>query len=151
VRGRPSRFRLIAAAAAALGAFGCRDELGPERFPTATVSGVVLKSGEPIPGGWVEFLPTDGTAGHLRTARIEPDGTFRADGVAVGPNVVHLVDAPGLPPGGAAVLSNTAAIRREVAAGSNAPMRIDAIEELLRYQKTMSSATPSPREGGPRP
>ncbi|HMF35840.1 MAG TPA: hypothetical protein VKF17_04345, partial [Isosphaeraceae bacterium] len=38
-------------------ASGCSEELGPERFPTTRVAGVVVEGGRPIAGGWIEFIP----------------------------------------------------------------------------------------------
>ena len=42
----------------------------------------------------------DGTVGNLRSARIQPDGSFEADAVAVGENALRLVNAPIRMPGG---------------------------------------------------
>ena len=148
MRHRPQRL-LIVLAATAIGS-GCREELGPERFPTAHVHGLIVKSGEPVPSGWVEFQPAEGAVGDIRAARIEPDGTFRADRVAIGQNVVRLVDLPDLPPGAAAVLTNTPPIRRTIPSESGGPIQIDVIDELIRYQNAKAPISDS-RVGGPRP
>jgi hypothetical protein len=91
------RFRLgfvslIAMAMGALGLSGCSEELGSDSRSRVTtrVTGIVLEGKEPVQGGWVEFLPTEGTVGVNRSARIGPDGRFAADGVAVGVNRVGL-------------------------------------------------------------
>ena len=77
---------------------GCGEELGPEQFPTAVVSGTITVAGRPLRGGWVEFVPVGGTRGDLRSAPIGPDGSYRADGVAVG-RVAIGVASPRLDPG----------------------------------------------------
>lgn len=155
MRRRPRPLLMLAASAVIVGTSGCREELGPERFLTASVSGTILKSGEPVTGGWVEFQPAEGAVGDFRSARIEPDGTFRTDRVAIGSNVIRLIDLPGLPPGASAVLSNSVQnprpIYRTIAREPDGPIRIDVIDELLRYQDAQSPrAKPAPREGEPR-
>lgn len=144
--------RTLVLAGLLVGASGCREELGPERFVIAGVSGVILNSGTPATGGWVEFQPAEGAVGDFRSARIGPDGAFQADRVAVGVNVVRIVDLPGLPAGGAAVLAYDSPIRRTIPKVPGRPLRIDVIEELLLYQKAKTDVAPaaSPREE-PRP
>jgi hypothetical protein len=143
---------LVLLAACLAVAPGCREELGPERFPTATVAGVVVKSGQPVTGGWVEFQPADGAVGDFRSARIGRDGGFRTDGVAIGLNVVRLVDLPDMPPGAAALLGNNSPIRRKIEAEASGTLRIDVIDELLRYQNAQPArARTAPREGETRP
>ncbi len=119
---------------------GCRDELGPEQIPTAQVSGVVLMSGKPLGKGWVEFQPTEGARGNVRSARIDPDGSFHADRVPIGLNVVRLIDVPISPPGAARLFSQASPIRRSIPARQERPIQIDVFEELLRYQ---GSRTPT--------
>ena len=63
---------------------GCREELGPVRFPTTRVCGRVLESGRPVAGGWIEFAPIEGTVGNRRSAPLAADGRFEVSGVAVG-------------------------------------------------------------------
>src|SRR4051812_41549918 len=77
----------------ALGASGCGEELGPERFPTTRVSGSLTEGGRPLSSGWIEFIPVEGTVGNLRSGWIQPDGSFNVDGVAIGENAVRLVFA----------------------------------------------------------
>ncbi len=74
---------------------GCAEEIGPRSKPTVSISGrVTAQGGRPVGGGWIEFLPVDGTVGDLRSARLKPDGTFEADRVARGSNAIRLVDPP---------------------------------------------------------
>ena len=55
----------------------------------------MLREGSrPVSGGWIEFFPVEGTVGNLRSARVRADGSFEADGVAVGENLIRLVNAP---------------------------------------------------------
>jgi len=120
---------------------GCRDELGPETFPITSVSGVILNSGAPASGGWVEFQPIDGTVGEFRSARIQPDGSFRREGVAIGRNRVRLVDIPGLSPTVAAVLYNRVNIVRTIPREPGEPLRIDFVEDLARMQDADNART----------
>ncbi len=80
--------------ALALAASGCGEELGPERPPTARISGRVRVGDRPVSGGWIEFLPVEGTRGNLRSAPLGPDGRFAADGVAAGRDLVRFVRPP---------------------------------------------------------
>src|SRR5438132_13339166 len=73
---------------------GCAEELGPVPLRVARVQGVVRERGRPVSGGWIEFVPVDGTVGNLRSARLHQDGSFEADRVAVGTNLIRLVNAP---------------------------------------------------------
>ena len=63
-------------------------------MPVTRVRGVVKEGDRLVTGGWIEFIPADGTVGNLRSARVRADGTFDADGVAVGTNAIRLVNAP---------------------------------------------------------
>ncbi len=75
-------------------AAGCSEELGPERMPVTRIKGVVREGSRPVSGGWIEFIPVDGTVGNLCSARLGPDGSFDADKVPVGVNLIRLVNAP---------------------------------------------------------
>lgn len=119
---------------------GCADALGPEAIPTAEVSGVVLMSGEPLGGGWVEFQPIDGAMGDVRSARINPDGSFRADRVPIGLTAIKLVNVPIKLPGAAQLFSHGSPIRRTIPAQSAEPIRIDVFQELLQYQRARRAA-----------
>ncbi|MGC8643143.1 MAG: hypothetical protein ACP5XB_25060 [Isosphaeraceae bacterium] len=119
---------------------GCREELGPEHFPTTRVSGVVVEGGRPVGGGWIEFVPIGATLGRIRAARIQPDGSFRTDGVPVGKNLIRLANAPiRLPVGRQLFLHySSSPIRRVIPAQPGEPLRIDLLEEALRYQALRS-------------
>lgn len=94
---RRARSGLIGVVLLASSSGGCSEELGPERFETTRVEGTVRLAGAPITSGWVEFLPTAGTRGNLRSAPIGKDGSFAADGVPVGRVAVALADLHGPP------------------------------------------------------
>jgi len=116
---------------------GCSEELGPERFPTTRVAGIVVEGGRPVGGGWIEFLPTEGTLGNIRSARIGKDGSFEADRVAIGENVIRLVNAPIKTPGGAMLFSQFASpVRRRIPPQPDGPLTIDLRDEAVRYQAT---------------
>ena len=71
---------------------GCARTLGPVPMPMARVRGVVHDGNGPVSGGWIEFMPVDGTVGNLRSARLGPDGSFDAEGVPVGEVAIRLVN-----------------------------------------------------------
>jgi hypothetical protein len=115
--------------------FGCGSALGPERFRTVKVSGRIVEGREPVNGGWIEFIPVDGTLGNQRSARIQADGKFEADKVAVGENALRLVNAHVRLPGGAQLFGAfTTPVRRVISENQAAPLEIDLIEEAVRYQ-----------------
>lgn len=118
--------RLLAAILVA--ATGCAEEIGPEPMPTAPVAGRVFLSGRPLSGGWLEFLPVEGTVGRLRSARIGPDGTFRAAGVAEGTVAIRVVGAA-LPTALATPFGQMYLIRREVPHGGVPDLVIDLDQE----------------------
>jgi hypothetical protein len=107
---------------------GCSQEIGPEPMRVAPVSGRVIVRDRPLSGGWLEFLPVEGTVGRLRSARIGPDGTFRADGVAEGTVAIRIVGAA-LPPEYATPFGQIYLIRRDVSPGGSADLVIDLDEE----------------------
>jgi hypothetical protein len=126
---RPYWKWLLPAAAVVL--TGCSEELGPERFETARVSGIVLEGKRPIGGGWIEFMPLDGTVGKLRSAPIRPDGTFEADGIAVGANSVGIVGAELKMPEGRRLFDTLkTSIRRTIPKGGTAELKIDLLDEF---------------------
>jgi magnesium transporter len=88
VRPRPMAFL------ACLALVGCSQELGPEKFPTTKVRGSVTIGTRPVVGGFVAIDPAEGTRGNVRVAPIRPDGTFEADGVAVGRVIVRVDQIP---------------------------------------------------------
>jgi hypothetical protein len=104
-------------------------------FPTAEVSGVVREADRPVAGGWIEFLPIEGTVGNLRSARIAADGSFRAERVAVGLNALRLVNAPIQMPQGRALFGQyTTPVRRVIPPVPEGPIRIELVDEALRFQ-----------------
>jgi hypothetical protein len=124
-------------------ACGCREELGPVAFRTTRVTGVVRHGGRPVVGGWIEFVPLGKTVGNFRSAPIGPDGRFEATGVAVGPNLIGLVDAPIDRPGGNRLfLTNKSPIRRDIPPGPATTLEIDLVEELIRHQGRTTRAEP---------
>ncbi len=91
-------------------------------------------------GGWIEFLPAEGTVGNLRSAPIGADGSFQADGVAIGTNFIGLTDAKVSIPGGWRRFQTTSKppegvhIERKIPPSSSSPLVIDLLEELFRQQ-----------------
>lgn len=129
-----SRGMLASAAFAGCLAFsGCAEELGPEAIPHTTAGGVVLLSGGPVDGGWIELQPVDGTLGDITSSRLRPDGTFHFDR-AVGEVSVRLIDAPVGSTGAGWIFRNNSPIRRVTSSPPGPPMTIEVVEELMRYQ-----------------
>ena len=125
---------------------GCSEELGPERFPTTRVAGIVVEGGRPVAGGWIEFIPTDGTVGNIRSARIGRDGSFQADRVAIGENVIRLVNAPINMPGGEKLFGQfSSPVRRKIPLEPDGPLAIDLLEEWMRYHQ---ATCPRPATNG---
>jgi hypothetical protein len=110
---------------------GCREELGPEPMPTATVSGRIHVAGAPIGGGWVEFLPVEGTVGLMRSAPLALDGTFRADKVPVGRVLIRL-EHPKVIPTVMESLPPLAPPRREIRGPCMLDLDLDLAEEARR-------------------
>jgi hypothetical protein len=81
---------------AILGIAGCNQAFGPERMETTRVTGRVHIQGKPVTGGWIEFMPIQGTVGRLRSGAVRSDGTFEADKVPVGRLGIRL-PGPSLP------------------------------------------------------
>jgi hypothetical protein len=129
---------------------GCKEELGPEHLSTARVSGVIREGDRPVAGGWIEFLPVDGTVGNQRSARIRPDGFFAADKVPVGENALRLVNAPLEFPGNAMLFGAfTTPLRRRIPEGGGEPLAIDLVDEALRFQSSVQRARErTPRDTG---
>ena len=125
-RQRLSWLLLIAPACLAFGSPGCSEELGPEHMIVTRVQGVVRRGHSPVSGGWIEFFPVEGTVGKLRSARIRNDGSFKAERVPVGLNLIRLANAP-LGSRGAERLFGlyTSPSRRTIPANSTLPLVID--------------------------
>lgn len=128
----------MALAAAAMLAAGCDEELGPVPMPVARVRGVVKEGDRPVGGGWIEFLPVEGTIGNLRSARLRADGTFDADGVAIGTNAIRLVNAAMSPGYRGLFGAFSSPIRRVVVADPSGPLTIDLVAEAIQYQEKRS-------------
>ncbi|MEO6808020.1 MAG: hypothetical protein ABI353_02780 [Isosphaeraceae bacterium] len=88
-----SRLFLFPSAMLSLLAMGCAEEFGPEPMPTTPVAGQVRLRGRPVDAGWIEFLPTEGTIGTLRSAPITSDGRFQTDQVPLGVVAIRIVGA----------------------------------------------------------
>jgi hypothetical protein len=127
----------------------CHEELGPEHFPVTSLSGVVVEGQDPVQGGWIEFIPIDGTLGDVRSASIGADGSFQADKVPIGLCAIRLVNARILAPGAALVFGRlNSPIRRVIPAGSREPMKIDLIEEMVQFGAQCARALQSGSSGG---
>jgi hypothetical protein len=138
---------LGAALACALpaGLAGCREELGPVALRTTRVTGTIREGGRPVGRGWVEFVPIEGTVGNLRTAAIGPDGRFEATRVAVGRNLIGLVNVPmSLPDGPRLFAPSASPIRRAIPAGDPAVLEIDLLEEAIRHQRQQATTAELP-------
>jgi hypothetical protein len=122
-----------------LGSTGCKDVLGPVPLRTTRVRGVVREGKRPVSGGWIEFLPVDGTVGNLRSAPLRGDGSFEADQVAVGENGIRLVHALIESPVASRLFgSNYWLIRRVIPLQPGEPMVVDLVEEAIRFQHAKS-------------
>jgi hypothetical protein len=147
------RLGLVSLFWVSLGAGGCTEELGPEKLPVARVSGVVREGDRPVGGGWIEFIPVDETVGNLCSAKLGVDGSFNAKSVAVGVNLIRLVNAPLKTPGASQLVgAYQSPIRRKIVAEPTEPLSIDVVDELIRHQSSrLRPATlPSQKTGGGR-
>ena len=115
-----------------LAAAGCGEELGPEPMPTARVSGVVRVGKTAVGGGWVEFLPVDGTIGLLASARLRPDGSFVAERVPVGRVAIRLVHPP-FPIPCQRILEHAYVIRRDILPDPSPHLDIELNFEAKRH------------------
>jgi hypothetical protein len=136
-------FGLMLLLGVALLSGGCAGALGPEPMPVTRVRGFVREGNRPISGGWIEFIPIGLTVGKLRSAPIGPDGSFDADGVAVGENGVRVVNervekTAFLGPFG----RFTTPIRRIIPASPSSGLKIDLVQEALRYQEARQRGLP---------
>jgi hypothetical protein len=142
-------FRPLALALPAMGSSGCSEELGPERMPVARVTGVVREGSQPVSGGWIEFFPVDGTVGNLRSARLRADGSFEADHVPVGLNLIRLVNVPLSSPAAKQIFgAYTSPIRRTILAQPTEPLLIDVVDESILLQNSRARRS-RPEARGP--
>lgn len=119
---------------------GCAEELGPPARETTRVSGVVREGSTAVGGGWIEFLPTLGTVGNMRSAPIDRNGRFEAKGVAVGLNRIGFTGAPIKIPGWRRYFDPLRSeVVRPIPPGRTDNLTIDLYAELARATK---SATP---------
>jgi hypothetical protein len=133
-------------------AAGCSEELGPIPLRVTRVKGVVTEEGYPISGGWIEFVPVDGTVGNPRSARLHADGSFEVDKVAVGVNLIHLLHAPFRSAATARLFSPyTSPIRRVIPEQPGRFLRIDLAEEAIHSYRSQGRAISSQatRAGAP--
>ncbi len=165
VRSRTARIRAAALVLATL--TGCREELGAEHFATTRLRGVVTVGNRPVPGGFIEVAPAEGTTGNLRVAPIGPDGRFEVDAAPSGRVVVGLeqlplvaVPTPLGPVEAWRFRTNRGVIRRTIPAGAGADLPIDLVDEATlwrrrqpgRPRRKKRTARPSrDRAGGPPP
>jgi hypothetical protein len=127
----------VAAVIVALGLAGCSEELDPELMPVTRVKGSVTEDRRPLSHGWIEFMPVGGTVGNLRSAVIRSDGSFDADGVAVGQNLIRVVNA-GISPGFGIFATYLSPIRRLIPGSPLEPMRIELVDEAIRFRDTQT-------------
>lgn len=119
---------------------GCKDELGPERFETTRVTGVVREGGHAVGGGWIEFFPVDGAVGKLRSAPLGSDGRFVVERVAVGKNAIGLVAAQVRDQTNRRLFDTLGTpIRREIPPGAQTELTIDLMEERARHQAEIAA------------
>jgi hypothetical protein len=122
-------------------------------MPVTRVKGSVSERGQAVRGGWIEFFPVDGGIGNIRAARLRADGSFDADRVAVGLNLIRLVNTD-IHHADAARLfgSYQSPIRRTISAQSNEPLVIELVDEATRWDQSRPrrARAQSPRPGEPR-
>lgn len=143
-----SWLRAIALACVALGSWGCSEELGPEHMPVARVKGFVKEGVRPVSDGWIEFIPVDGTVGNLCSARLHADGSFVAEHVPVGVNLVRLVNAPLSSPSVKQVFGAFfSPIRRTIPAQPTEPIVIDVVAEAIRFKTAQAAGKGADAQG----
>ena len=85
-------------------------------------------------GGWIEFLPTEGTVGVMRSGRIHRDGTFDIDRVALGTNSVGIFGANFTREYSHMFDTLSTPIRRVISDCSSKSIDVDLMVEWARYQ-----------------
>jgi hypothetical protein len=137
---RPARRSALLMIAGLLSS-GCSEELGPVPMPVTRVRGIVREGDRPVPGGWIEFIPVERTVGNLRSARLLPDGSFDAEGVAVGKNAIRLVNVALESPRFVQLFCPfTSPIRRVITEPPTAPLDINLVQEAVRYEQSRRQA-----------
>ena len=149
-RRRLSWYRSIGLAVLIVWGSGCSEELGPEQMTVTRVTGSVLNNRSPVRGGWIEFVPVDGTVGKLCSAKIREDGTFDAAHVAVGINLIRLANAPlGSNSADRLFGSYHSPIRRVVSARPAEPIVVNIFDEAVRYKiRPLGGPDSEPRDSG---
>jgi hypothetical protein len=146
---------LLASAFLGLVVTGCAEELGPEPMRTTSVRGTIHQSNRPISGGWIEFIPADGTVGNQRSAVIGPDGSFSADRVPIGSVAIRLIDVNVVPPFPTSpetarrIFSGFPPPIRRTISENPKPLSIDLLDELIVFQ-TRRNASASNASGASR-
>lgn len=128
------RFATASAVIVAVAVGGCAEELGVDRPATARVAGVVLDGGRPVAGGWIEFIPVEGTVGSMRSAPIGPDGRFEVDHAPIGAVGVGLAAVRTVTTDPRPFDSLRTSIRRTIPPGGGSALTIDLVEEAIRYR-----------------
>jgi hypothetical protein len=106
-------------------------------MPVTHVTGRVTEAGRPVGGGWIEFFPVDGCVGNLRSARLKSDGSFDADKVAVGLNLIRLINTNMTSSDATRKFGQyISPIRRTIPARPTGPVLIDLYAELLQDKNT---------------
>jgi hypothetical protein len=111
------------------------------------VSGVVREGRRPVSGGWIEFMPVEGTVGNLRSAPIARDGRFEVSQVAAGWNTIDVVHAPVRRPEVQWLLSiQGKPIRRAIPPGASTTLEIDLLTEAYRHEQEQSQKATHKRD-----
>jgi hypothetical protein len=102
-----------------------------------------------VGGGWIEFVPVEATLGRIRSARIQADGSFRAHRVSIGKNAIRVVNAPIQFRGGRELFGNysTTPVRRLIPDQPVETLKIDLLEEAVRYQAQRSRMSAGQPQG----
>jgi hypothetical protein len=70
---------------------GCSQERPAPPQPSVTVEGRVTRGPTPFRTGWVEFVPTEGGRGNMRSGPIGPEGEFRIEKLEPGMHGVRVI------------------------------------------------------------
>lgn len=70
---------------------GCSEERPDPAFPLVSVQGRVVRNGQPLASGWVEFVPVDGGQGVMKSGPIAANGQYLATGLGPGLHGVRVI------------------------------------------------------------